>query len=225
MRFYTYVHLKETTGEPFYVGKGKGDRAVRHVNRSLHWRNVVAKHGHTVQILREWDSEDEAFEHEKLLISQYRSMGYPLVNLTDGGEGASGLQHSEEFRARMSEARKGKIFTPETRTKLSEAHKGKSPSPETRARMSEARKGRKGRSHTPETRAKISEALKGKSITPEARAKMSETRKGRIWINNGVVAKTFKLNEPLPEGFVLGRLKPAFPKRVLSPRQPDSASR
>ena len=228
MRFYTYVHLKETTGEPFYVGKGKGDRAIKHSKRNPHWRNVVAKHGHTVQILRECDSEDEAFAYEVSLIAQYRSMGYPLVNMTDGGDGLR--NPSPETRARISEALKGHRPTPEARARNSEAQKKASARPETRARRSEASKGRspwiKGRSHTPETRARISEAHKGRSLSPETRAKLSEAHKGRshtpeararmreamsgrIWINNGTVTKMIKPNEPLPEGFVLGRLKPA----------------
>ena len=228
MRFYTYVHLKETTGEPFYVGKGKDDRAYEKRGRNRYWRNVVAKHGHTVQILRECDSEDEAFAYEVSLIAQYRSMGYPLVNMTDGGDGLR--NPSPETRARISEALKGHRPTPEARARNSEAQKKASARPETRARRSEASKGRspwiKGRSHTPETRARISEAHNGRSLSPETRAKLSEAHKGRshtpeararmreamsgrIWINNGTVTKMIKPNEPLPEGFVLGRLKPA----------------
>jgi hypothetical protein len=69
-------------------------------------------------------------------------------------------KHSEDTRRKLSEANKGKIFSPETRRKLSEANKGRILSPETRRKMSEARR---GKIIPPETRRKMSEANKGEN--------------------------------------------------------------
>lgn len=100
MKYYTYLHIKADTGEIFYVGKGMPARrrASSRLYRSLHWHNVVAKHGLKIEIAAFWATEDEAFAHEKLLICSLRGLGVPLVNLTDGGDGTSGFSHSDEFR-------------------------------------------------------------------------------------------------------------------------------
>ena len=100
--FYTYAHYTPQ-GRLFYIGKGQGRRAHMFHKRSQHWKNVVSKHGvPDVQILSNWDSEAEAFDHEKLLISCFRDMGYKLCNLTDGGEGSSGFKHSEQTKSKLT---------------------------------------------------------------------------------------------------------------------------
>ena len=86
-----------------------------------------------------------------------------------------GMTHSEEARAKISEANKGRVASAETRAKMSEANKGKKKTPETRAKMSEARK---GWVYSAETLAKMSEAKKGKTPSAETRAKMSAALKG-----------------------------------------------
>lgn len=101
-RFYTYLHYRLDTMQVFYVGKGCGQRARDSWGRSAHWRRVASKHGYQVEIAAEWRSEREAFEHEIFLIDTFRFMGAPLVNRTDGGEGASGLVLSEEAKERLS---------------------------------------------------------------------------------------------------------------------------
>jgi hypothetical protein len=101
--FYTYAHARKTDGRIFYIGKGQDKRAYSESNRNRYWRNVVAKHGHTVQILREWNSEKEAFDHEVRMITQYRSMGYALVNMTNGGEGVSGYVFTQEQTAKHTQ--------------------------------------------------------------------------------------------------------------------------
>jgi hypothetical protein len=47
-------------------------------------------------------SEDEAFALEIERIAHWRELGVLLVNWTDGGEGVSGLVHSEESKNKMS---------------------------------------------------------------------------------------------------------------------------
>jgi hypothetical protein len=74
-------------------------------------------------------------------------------------------------------------LTQESRAKISAALKGRTLSDETRAKMSAARK---GRTHfQDEAKAKIGAAHKGKVYSAETRAKMSAANKGMIWINNG----------------------------------------
>lgn len=65
MLFYTYLHRRASDNLPFYIGKGKGDRAYRTNHRNPYWHRTVRKHGLTVEVLAHWLTEAEAFEHEK----------------------------------------------------------------------------------------------------------------------------------------------------------------
>ena len=66
------------------------------------FRYIVAKYGKpNVQILANWDTEEEAFSHEILLIDCFKELGHKLCNLSNGGEGPSGLKHSEESKEKM----------------------------------------------------------------------------------------------------------------------------
>lgn len=104
MLHYTYSHNK-LDGTPFYIGKGTGNRAYKK-DRSEHWKRIVAKYGHEVNILAYWETEKEALDHEILLISCMKDMNIDLCNHTDGGEGCS--NPSNETRLKMSIAKKGK---------------------------------------------------------------------------------------------------------------------
>ena len=92
--FYTYAHYTPQ-GRLFYIGKGQGGRSHSFYGRNILWNEVVTEFGNPdVEILANWDTEEEAFSHEVLLISCFRDMGYKLANLTDGGEGFSGFKRT-----------------------------------------------------------------------------------------------------------------------------------
>jgi hypothetical protein len=94
--FYTYSHVTPQN-RLFYIGKGQGKRAHQLKYRNEKWKKVVVKYGQPiVQILAHWKTEAEALDHEMLLISCFKDMGYDLANLTDGGEGTSGYKHTPE---------------------------------------------------------------------------------------------------------------------------------
>jgi len=116
--FYTYAHINATTNKIFYIGKGKKYRYSDSSKRSDHWKNVVNKYGFNAEILAYWETEQAAFDHEKLLISCFKDMGYKLVNKTEGGEGPSGHIHTEEHKKLISQKLKGKIVSQETKEKL-----------------------------------------------------------------------------------------------------------
>lgn len=181
-KFYVYIHFKKDSLEPFYIGKGTGNRYQSSHGRNRYWNNIANKYGFVPDILKYFENEQDAFDYEKEMILFFKSEGYKLCNMTEGGEGASGFQHSQEARAKMSAAQKGVSkppLNPETRAKLSAAMKGKTHkphSPETRAKMSAAKS---GKSHSTETRAKMSAAQKGRTPSPETRAKLSAARVGK----------------------------------------------
>jgi hypothetical protein len=121
--FYVYLHRKATTGEVFYVGKGRGRRAWKAHNetRSALWLQVVAKHGLIVEIAQDGLQEWYAHELECELISLHgrRDTGHgQLVNFTDGGDGASGCKSSESKKQKLSEHFKGKKRPPDVCAKI-----------------------------------------------------------------------------------------------------------
>lgn len=61
-----------------------------------------------IRILEEHDSEANLNSAEVRLIAFHRSIGARLTNMTDGGEGATGAKKSEETRAKLSVALRGK---------------------------------------------------------------------------------------------------------------------
>ena len=176
--FYVYLHKRASDGVVFYVGKGRGNRAwVK--SRNSYWKNVVAKHGYEVVISKEGLSEEEAFNEECKLIAFFRDLGVCLTNMTDGGEGVSGLVHSLETRRKLSEVQKGKKLPAETRRKLSEAKKGE------KAYWY-------GKKLSSETCRKIAEALKGKKRAVETCRKISASL-----LKFHVLAKNIETGEEL----------------------------
>lgn len=164
--FYVYMHVKETTGEPFYVGKGIGLRCETKKQRSKHWNNIVNKYGFDVIFLENNLTEQEAFDKETYWIKRIgrKDLGLgPLVNFTNGGEGTSGrvvkkesidmmiqtktnngtLKQTSESIQKMLNTKikngttgKGRITSEETKKKISEIKTGIKYSEETKEKLS-----------------------------------------------------------------------------------------
>jgi len=105
MEYYTYAYLRED-GTPYYIGKGRGNRAYKKGSRVFAPppKNRIIK-------LKQNLTEEEAFNHEIYMIAVFgrKDLGTGILrNLTDGGEGVSGLIFSEEHRRNLSESHKGK---------------------------------------------------------------------------------------------------------------------
>jgi hypothetical protein len=165
--YYTYIHFKKDTNEPFYIGKGRGDRYLVKSKRNQHWNNVVKKHGFTAEIVCRWNTEDEALVHEKFLIECFKGIGIPLANLTDGGEGTSGWVPSEDWRKKKSNSQKQKFVNPMlneiSRKKSAESRTGMLLSESHKAKISQSLIGNKrssGMKQTAESNAKRSQAMK-----------------------------------------------------------------
>ena len=136
-----------------------------------------------------FNSEDDLNEAEIRYISELS----PQYNMTEGGEGISGHEHSSETRKKISETHKGKKLSEDHIRKISEAKKGKKLSEDHIRKMSESRKGKpkseehkrkmseafKGRNRSEETKRKISESLKGRKRSEETKRKISESVKRR----------------------------------------------
>ena len=144
--YYVYEHIRLDKMEPFYIGKGKGERAYE-LYRNDHHDAIVDEYGHAVVIIADNLTEEEAYWLERDTIEDYVfNLGYGidikghndydhnlphLTNCTWGGEGASGTipwnkgkKMPEEAIKKRSEAQKGKKRSKETKRKISEAVSG-----------------------------------------------------------------------------------------------------
>ena len=98
--FYVYEHIRLDSNAVFYVGKGKGRRCFESRRRNLYWKRIVSKAGgFDVRVVVDGIDEELAFLAEQELISKLKTQGIVLANLTDGGEGVSGYNHTEETKA------------------------------------------------------------------------------------------------------------------------------
>lgn len=183
-RFYTYAYLRED-GTPYYIGKGTESRIYANCGRPCN----KPKDKLRIIFLKQNLTEDEAFKHEIYMICVFGRIDLEtgvLRNKTNGGEGCSGLVHSEESRKQMSKMKKGKSQTEESNKKRSESLKGIKRSEETRKKFSKAKKGK-----TPDEKTKI---------------RQIEVIKGSKWWNDG--NGNTKMSKECPgEGWILGRGK------------------
>jgi len=114
MSHYIYAHIKLTTGEVFYIGKGVHNRIISKQNRSKYWHNTVNKYGYDAILIETDLSESQANTQEKYWINRIgrkdQNKG-SLVNFTDGGEGSCGRTVSLKTREAVAKANKSRIIS------------------------------------------------------------------------------------------------------------------
>ena len=138
--FYVYEHIRLDKMEPFYIGKGKDERAYD-LYRNDHHDAITDEYGHAVVIIADNLTEEEAYWLERdtiedyvfnlgygIDIEGYRDYDHKLPHLTNmdwgGIGGSSGIKRSEETKQRISESSKGKKMSDEAKRKMSESRKG-----------------------------------------------------------------------------------------------------
>lgn len=159
MKHYTYIHQKTDDNKIFYIGKGQGNRAFSNNRRNNFWQSIAKKHGFNAEIIAYWKTEQEALAHEMLLISCFKDMGYKLANMTNGGEGSTGLKQSKETKEKRSLALTGKK-RPDVSEFMQKFKKGTKHSEESKAKIKASAIARGtnyqlGKKHSEETKAKM----------------------------------------------------------------------
>ena len=176
MIYYVYQYLREDK-TPYYIGKGKGNRAWYHGKKEVHPPRDKSR----IEIIAYKLTEFESFVLERKLILLYgrKDIGTGILhNKTDGGEGPG--NPSEITRRKISEANRGRITSEETKQKISNSKIGKKRelfSEEWKNNMSAIRQGKKRSPHTEETKLKLRIAQTGKRYSAETNKKKGRRQK------------------------------------------------
>lgn len=114
--YYVYIYWRLDTNEPFYIGKGKGNRWKNLDRRNEHFKRIVNKSQFVVEIVKDNLTNEcacgiEIYLINKLVFEYGYSIdilnnhsiekGMHLVNQTWGGDGLS-RPHTEKEKERMS---------------------------------------------------------------------------------------------------------------------------
>ncbi len=189
-KYYIYLHIKKTDGTPFYIGKGKcgTNRFNSSHGRNKFWHNIVNKYGYDVIIIENNLEPIISCEREQYWINRIgrRDLGNgPLVNMTDGGEGANGRivafehrkfgeknhfygkTHNEDTKNKIKISNKKRVWSEESKNKLSNSQKGKIITQEIRDKISIKVKG-------------VNNGMYGKKHNEDTKNKLRESSKNRI---------------------------------------------
>lgn len=165
-----YKATSRTSGKS-YIGKtqkGLTIRKAEHIREAFsgcskkYFHKALAKYGvndFSWEVLEEC-SDSEAFEREILQIAEHKTFGEGY-NLTKGGEGSTGRICTDEMKAKISKANKGRStpWDPATKEARCKAMRGIKRSSQFCLDISKRSKGNTnmlGKTHSEETRKKIS---------------------------------------------------------------------
>lgn len=199
--------------EPFYIGKGSGNRINNHLFKSRIDKNTNKRKVNKIKKIIDGNQKPIAIKIKENLsnkIALSEEMSFikiigrlnlnkgPLTNFTDGGDSPGGFNHSEETKNKISKScigrkpwNKGGSHSNESIEKMRKVKTGKKLSEDTKEKIREARLGSK---HSEESIEKMRKARTGKRFTKEVKDKMSQTRKGKN-------IKIFKATNPNGEIF------------------------
>jgi len=178
--YYTYAYLRED-GTPYYIGRGKGNRAFDTTHR------IKVPPKERVLFLKQNLTYAEASDHEVYMIAVLgrKDLGTGILrNLTNGGEGTPGRKKSTKEKEKLRKANLGKKHTEKTKAKISEMKTGVPV-------------------HTEENKERLRKAWTENN--PNAGG--SSVRDKQVW-NNGSINRYFD-GDP-GEGWTLGKIGGGF---------------
>ena len=199
--FYVYKWFFKSTGEVFHIGKGKENRYLeRKYSRNNYFKYIVNKYPDDVdsKIIKDNLSEEDAWNLERKLISEYKQKGECKTNFHIGGKGGFTGNSPERSRKLSIAASKrtgcknsmyGKTHSKETREKIRLVNIGKHLSKE---HIQKLIKANTGRIKTAEEIEKIRKANLGKTLTESHYYKMMKAdcqKAYKVYANDVLVYK------------------------------------
>ena len=197
--YFVYQLVDPRTDLPFYIGKGKNDRAKTHLWGKSKSNNPekdqliadIRNHGvePIIQYLYENLSEEDAYFKEEELISKYGRIKFESNGI---------LVNIKKDAKPPSQRGKKRNFSVEHRKKLSESLKGKNKkappwnkglTKDTDGRLSKMAETRSevgnnhqiGSKHSQDRIEKVRKKLTGRVMSEEQKNKMSTAKKGKTW--------------------------------------------
>ncbi len=131
---------------PRYVGKTKRQvkqRVKQHLNDRFkykshfyNWLNSMIANNMEYHVILLDEVEEIGWEDREIFwIKHFRNMGYPLTNMTDGGDGNQNQVFSKETIEKRRQKTIGQKRTPEQRKNISDSLIGRIMSDETKAKL------------------------------------------------------------------------------------------
>lgn len=171
------------------IAENKEEKAYQYLHKSI---NKYGVENFIIEELENNLTEQESFEKEKFWIKTLNSKNCDVgMNLTDGGEGASGLKWSEHSRDKIRGENNhnfGKELSLETKEKLSQALSGENNPFYNKKHSEETIIFLKNRPISEEQRKLSSEGTRG-SNSPRAKLTEEKVLKIREMFSNGISQK------------------------------------
>lgn len=158
------------------------DHIKKSKNKKTHkdkWISSLLSMGRVPEILiLDMVAKEDWMFWEKFYISLFKGWGFSLVNHTDGGDGGSFKNHTDETKLKMSKSRLGKKrepFTEEHKLRLSESAKKKIITDEHREKIRISLKNAVRKPFTEEHKKNISESKIGRVLSEEEKIKKRDS--------------------------------------------------